>query len=642
MAQITLQNKTLYAAGSSGASNVVGYESKRTRVVRYTLLTDAAGASRVTLTFVTGGLGGGTWRELRFFIGTDPNSHKNAVGDVEYSGTLTRDGNTFTGSVDMLLLPTTSYYVWVFPATTNYCWVKWGSSAAATTEGGAKSVMSLSGTKALGSELTFQITRYTSSITHKLTYACGTASGTVGSNIGTSAKWTPPLTLASQNKTGASVSITFTLASILDGVEIGSNTYTHTFSIPESVRPACSLAVEDPTGILDEYGYYVKGLSKFQITVTPETAYGASITKYAVSANGVSYSKASVTTGLLASSGPQKITATVTDSRARTSTAEATVEVRDYAAPVISALSVGRCDADGTDNDRGECIKIHYSYTATSLDGQNPVTAKVQYKQTGDSSYTSAVLSYEYAVSDGTAILAATSDSSYDIQIVVTDGIKTTKRATSVSTGYTTMDFRAGGRGVAFGKVAEDDVLDVAMDAKFRSGLQVADAKGILRDLGLLMYPVGSVFISTVETSPADTIGGTWERLKDRFLLAAGDTYAAGKTGGAATHTLTANEMPKHTHGPGTMNITGSFELRHAFNGDMVYGHKDGAFTATPNGGTQTWGNGVSVASKSAKIDKVAFSAKDAWTGVTAETGGGKAHSIMPPYMTVYMWKRTA
>ena len=62
----------------------------------------------------------------------------------------------------------------------------------------------------------------------------------------------------------------------------------------------------------------------------------------------------------------------------------------------------------------------------------------------------------------------------------------------------------------------------------------------------LATYPVGAIYISTISTSPASLFGGTWEQLKDRFLLGAGDTYAAGATGGEAAHALTVNEMPPH------------------------------------------------------------------------------------------------
>lgn len=59
-----------------------------------------------------------------------------------------------------------------------------------------------------------------------------------------------------------------------------------------------------------------------------------------------------------------------------------------------------------------------------------------------------------------------------------------------------------------------------------------------------VIYPVGSIYQSMSSTSPASTIGGTWEQIKT-FLY--GST-SAGSTGGEATHTLTNDEMPKHRH----------------------------------------------------------------------------------------------
>lgn len=69
-----------------------------------------------------------------------------------------------------------------------------------------------------------------------------------------------------------------------------------------------------------------------------------------------------------------------------------------------------------------------------------------------------------------------------------------------------------------------------------------------IKDIINIVYPVGSIYMSVNSTSPASLFGGTWERIKDRFLLAAGDTYSAGSTGGEAQHTLTVDEMPSHYH----------------------------------------------------------------------------------------------
>ena len=145
------------------------------------------------------------------------------------------------------------------------------------------------------------------------------------------------------------------------------------------------------------------------------------------------------------------------------------------------------------------------------------------------------------------------------------------------------------------------------------------------------MYPVGSIYLSVNATNPAELFGGTWERIKDRFLLAAGDAYAAGSTGGEATHTLSAAEMPSHAHTVHIWDPQGTTE------------DAQGAFAATygatlitvPNGATTplTWNNSTPKAAMNGMGDPA---------GVTEFSGGGKQHNNMPPYLGVYMWKRTA
>lgn len=121
------------------------------------------------------------------------------------------------------------------------------------------------------------------------------------------------------------------------------------------------------------------------------------------------------------------------------------------------------------------------------------------------------------------------------------------------------------------------------------------------------IFPVGYIYLSTVATNPKDLFGGTWERLKDRFLLAAGDTYSAGATGGEATHTLTKDEMPSHNH------------------------------YAAINGGADSYGRNRTT------INSFANNTKGYSDSSTIfNTGGGGAHNNMPPYLAVYMWKRTA
>lgn len=120
-----------------------------------------------------------------------------------------------------------------------------------------------------------------------------------------------------------------------------------------------------------------------------------------------------------------------------------------------------------------------------------------------------------------------------------------------------------------------------------------------------LVYPVGSIYMSVNSTSPATLFGGTWVQIKDTFLLSAGDTYTAGNTGGEATHTLTTTEMPSHSHNA----------------------YLKAPFVIQTNGGTEFAALYNSGTSSNAYI---------------TNTGGGQAHNNMPPYLVVYIWKRTA
>ena len=135
------------------------------------------------------------------------------------------------------------------------------------------------------------------------------------------------------------------------------------------------------------------------------------------------------------------------------------------------------------------------------------------------------------------------------------------------------------------------------------------------KDILLSAYPVGALFISTDSTSPATLFGGTWVRIKDRFLLAAGDTYPLGATGGEATHTLTVDEMPIHSHYQKRFwGESGGVEAIKAYAHGAEF-RKDKAYQY-PNEST---------------IDEETFN-----------TGGSQPHNNMPPYLAVYVWKRTA
>lgn len=120
-----------------------------------------------------------------------------------------------------------------------------------------------------------------------------------------------------------------------------------------------------------------------------------------------------------------------------------------------------------------------------------------------------------------------------------------------------------------------------------------------------VLYPVGSIYMNVNPINPNVVLGGSWEQIKDRFLLACGDRYFNGTMGGEETHQLTVNEMPSHNH-----PIRATWGDAH-YNVDFAKQHNS-LHLAVDMGDT------------------------------TYNAGGNQPHNNMPPYLVVYVWKRIA
>lgn len=106
-----------------------------------------------------------------------------------------------------------------------------------------------------------------------------------------------------------------------------------------------------------------------------------------------------------------------------------------------------------------------------------------------------------------------------------------------------------------------------------------------------LAYPVGSLYFNVGNVAPGTLFPGTtWEQIKDKFLLCSGDSYALGATGGDATHVLTSNEMPSHTHtftgSEATTSSSGSHT--HTFTGTSATTSSNGSHNHTFTGTSAT------------------------------------------------------
>lgn len=142
-------------------------------------------------------------------------------------------------------------------------------------------------------------------------------------------------------------------------------------------------------------------------------------------------------------------------------------------------------------------------------------------------------------------------------------------------------------------------------------GVTLEQLTGQAGSLLELMYPVGAVYISATETSPAELFGGSWEKLQDCFLLSAGQK-SLGETGGEWEHTLTAQELPEHSH---------RFAIGYHVSSDPAFDRQRTALNFDCQ-------------------EQATQGSPD--TTMVFPTGGSQPHNNLPPYRVVNMWQRVA
>lgn len=292
-------------------------------------------------------------------------------------------------------------------------------------------------------------------------------------------------------------------------------------------------------------------------------------------------------------------------------------------------------------------IKVYYKETSAKewIEGKTYIGTSNNSSTTYDVTITLAELSIDYA---------------YDIYATIDDGFTSAKSINSrVYSKQYIMDVRTDGKGIAFGGTAasKDEMycgFETFRANNIKANGSVCDANGNLRlaiprkvsalenDTGYvtkdalvtnaqivdLIYPVGSIYMSVNSTSPSTLFGGKWERIQDRFLLAAGSTYAAGSMDGEATHTLTGGELPWHTH---TFATDSAGEHTHKL-GRNKNSLASGSKYDKPNNASSTSDYGYTSTSAGKHIH----------TGITNGAGGNAEHNNMPPYLVVNVWERTA
>ena len=343
-----------------------------------------------------------------------------------------------------------------------------------TTIARASSISSITGGTELNQQVTVNISRKSTSFTHKVEYSyAGSSYNTVSTNAPNSYSFTPPISLASYVPNSTSGTLTVRVTTYNGSTQIGSSvTATKTLNVPASVVPTMSTpsVTRIDNGVPSDWGVYVQSFSKATVSMTGVAgAYGSTIRSYSITGGGLNTNTSSATTGVLNTSGTITFTCTVIDSRGRSVSKSASINVVAYSPPSLS-LVAERSDPSGTPNaSAGTCAKVTATFSFASVSGKNSITSKScscnGQTNTSFASGTPFVLNANLSIG-----------ASYTVTATITDALGRSigPITVSISSAKRIMNIKANKNGMGIGKFAEEDnVLDIAWDVKARRGLTI-------------------------------------------------------------------------------------------------------------------------------------------------------------------------
>lgn len=338
-----------------------------------------------------------------------------------------------------------------------------------------------SGNFTMGTAGTITVTRGNNTYTHTVTYSFGSQTGTiVTKSSSTSISFTPSTSLASQVPNATSGTLTLTCETFNGNTSLGTTSITKTLNVPDSIKPTVSSATYANTN--NSLGVYAATLSAIKMTAISATAgTGATIQSYSTTFNGQTYNGTSFTTAIPATSGSYNLVITVTDSRGRTGTKTYTIAYTAYSAPTLSFTAI-RSNASGNADDTGAYMKFTMTGTACSVKSgsteKNSATGKIEYRKVGNSTWTTLNATASGLNATYSGVVAAAASDAYEVIASVTDkaGTTTVKNVTVSSASYP-MTFYRGGKGVAFGRVANKNGFVCEMDAEFNGEFKANGVK---------------------------------------------------------------------------------------------------------------------------------------------------------------------
>ncbi|MGD6877823.1 DUF859 family phage minor structural protein [Bacillus infantis] len=315
---------------------------------------------------------------------------------------------------------------------------------------------------------TVGITRASSSFTHTVEWKIGSYSKTT-TGVGTSASYAIPTSWMNAIPNATSGTATVTVTTYSGTTKIG-NAVSTTFKIavPSSVVPSISSVSisEAVAGIASKFGAFVQNKSKLNVAITASGIYGSTITNYKSYIQAIEYHGNSFVSGVISASGTIGVVTIVTDSRGRTARYDGNITILPYTIPTISAFSAYRCNSSGVQDYEGQHLKINLNFLIANVNNLNDKYYEVVYRLKGATTW-SAIESGNIYSKNTDIITGAlfSPDYAYDLALNINDYFGEAHATIDIPTAFTLVDYHSSGKGIAFGKVAENEnTMEISLD----------------------------------------------------------------------------------------------------------------------------------------------------------------------------------
>ena len=471
---------------------------------------------------------------------------------------------------------------------------------------------------------------------------------------------------------------------------VGTTARTTVYAVADqSMAPMFNLSVSPSTGA-------IQGVTTVSISISGESfKYGASVASRSINADGRSSGGSSLSITPI-SNGAIAASATVKDSRGLSTTKTATFSVTAYSPPVLRSFNVARVNSSGAADPEGTSVRFSVVWESGSGDtGSN--TCTVKYRRAGVGAYVDCgevISGEEYGITG----VAFSTDYEYEFIVVIADKHRPIEKSVTLERGFFTLDFLAGGDGMAIGQACTEPGLTINMPTKFKKPISEISFDDTGANGGWIgaktqfdKVPIHFNVPHKVDGSRFDPLiagkdvnGNYWA-----FGQGAGQEicfvgFKAGRTENGIDWKVSINTLtgvisapglslaaypvgavyvsnnstsPASLFGGSWTPVDGVFPRFSAFSEGIKNGGSNThtltttempshAHTIRTNDGTNTWPRYYKTNAKAGDLwNLLAWNSSN--TGGNGQpyltnTGGGGAHNNVPYYRTFYAWIRTA